>query len=159
MTLPSFRLGIGKCIVEFCINQGGHLGYCKEHYEHAILRRHARLRAAGANAPTPACFPSDSDWREYEVLSANARFGSRARKQPLGANPCLDCTPEYQARMLAAGKCAHPETVFIKRRDSGVEGVNKQSRGQWVLAVTGALGPVVKRPDSATSVNTMKGME
>lgn len=35
---------------------------------------------------------------------------------------CEDCTPEYQAEMLAAKRCDHPETTFIRDADGFISG-------------------------------------
>lgn len=35
---------------------------------------------------------------------------------------CEDCTPEYQAEMLAAKRCDHPETIFIRDADGFISG-------------------------------------
>ena len=35
---------------------------------------------------------------------------------------CEDCTPEYQAEMLATERCQHPETTFSRDADGFVSG-------------------------------------
>lgn len=49
-----------------------------------------------------ACFPSAwhlAAWRE--------KAGERLA-------PCVDCLPEYQARMVRLRRCRHPEAVFVE---------------------------------------------
>lgn len=52
----------------------------------------------------PACFNSEEQWHEW------------ASQADLTENPryqyCIDCAPVYQAKMHAAGRCAHPDTVL-----------------------------------------------
>lgn len=55
--------------------------------------------------PQPPCWP-DADDYAFWVLN-NRRSRSLAAK-----NFCVDCKPVYQAEMIAAGTCIHPETTF-----------------------------------------------
>lgn len=53
----------------------------------------------------PACFDSDDQWHEWELmaeLTGNPRY-----------RYCIDCTPAYQDKMRAAGRCAHPDVVLV----------------------------------------------
>lgn len=56
---------------------------------------------------TPRCF----SLREYKDWLAAARAfpGGKGRTT---TNVCLDCSPTYQAEMIAAGRCDHPNVVF-----------------------------------------------
>lgn len=73
--------------------------------------------AAPVSAPTPACFDSKHQfikWREAAVAS----------REPMHAGICTDCTVDYQQKMMRAGRCAHPETVFARDSDGFVQGFN-----------------------------------
>ena len=54
---------------------------------------------------TPACFDSAAKWKQYHTL---ATISAEA-----GFTFCKDCTPEYKARMVKAGRCAFPGTQFV----------------------------------------------
>lgn len=59
-------------------------------------------RALLAQPAAWACFPSAwhlAAWRE--------EAGDRLA-------PCVDCLPEYQARMVRLQRCRHPEAVFVE---------------------------------------------
>lgn len=62
----------------------------------------------------PVCFDSR---RQYALWLEAAR-----RRPPGGSVYCADCTPEYQQRMVAQGRCAHPRTTFHLDRDGYDEG-------------------------------------
>lgn len=56
----------------------------------------------------PKCFDSIEQYREwYEIMI----FSSRGERN--SPTICRDCTPEYQSRMIMAGRCEEPGTVFI----------------------------------------------
>ena len=57
---------------------------------------------------TPACFNSRREYRMWKIAAANPA------NIKIHAGYCTDCTPAYQAEMLAAGRCEHPETEFIE---------------------------------------------
>lgn len=55
---------------------------------------------------TPTCFEDTLQWRTYQKfwkLSKGTGF----------INYCLDCTPEYQKKMVEQNRCAYPKTTFI----------------------------------------------
>lgn len=58
----------------------------------------------------PPCFQSNEQWEEYKALAQSGSYHSNTRET---FNYCTDCTPEYQAKMKAQGKCRHPYTSFI----------------------------------------------
>ena len=53
----------------------------------------------------PACFDSDEQWHEW---ASQADLSESPRYQY-----CIDCTPAYQDKMHAAGRCAHPDAVLV----------------------------------------------
>lgn len=59
----------------------------------------------------PACFPSSRHFHQWllllQISGENKRVGY-----------CLDCTPQYKMEMMSEGRCEHPETQFIVRRNS-----------------------------------------
>jgi hypothetical protein len=62
----------------------------------------------------PACF-SDAGWK---VWSAGASWC-----KPTAVDwACTDCTPEFKARALEAGKCSWPCVRFYVATDGGIEG-------------------------------------
>jgi len=64
----------------------------------------------------PDCFPVE-DWREWLRAAHTERPG-------VLDFACIDCTPEFKARMMAAGKCSWPCVQFFPDPDdaSGVVG-------------------------------------
>lgn len=52
----------------------------------------------------PNCFFIPGDWELW--LSLAVRAGNRL------VNFCRDCTPKYQAEMVAVGRCEYPQTQF-----------------------------------------------
>lgn len=125
---------------EGCAEFGSTFGYCKPHYLEEINARHERLEAKGKTQPRPACFPTDLQWREYEVFSLDAPDSRMQR-----ADPCRDCSPDYRARMAAKGLCRNPETVFV-RRGGAVEGITSERFSLWQKACRGQAGEVVGMP-------------
>lgn len=136
-----FTLFGAECMHDGCLKDGLSFGYCEEHYPQQIASRHARLEEEGRTRPTPPCFDSDSAWREYEVFSLDSP-GNKHRC----ADPCRDCTPEYQRKAAEAGKCQHQEVVFIRRVDGDVVGLTSRKFNNWELACAGEMGKVVQMP-------------
>lgn len=64
--------------------------------------------------PFPRCFDTR---RQYELWVEAAR-----RSHPGGSSYCTDCSAEYQRRMIACQRCAHPSTTFHVDGDGLVEG-------------------------------------
>jgi hypothetical protein len=84
-----------------------------------------RLRAGASGklpleAPMrrPPCFNTQRDFDAW--MRESKRFAAMADVNP--KNYCIDCLPDYQRRMKAAGRCAHPEVEFANH-DGGVYGV------------------------------------
>lgn len=87
----------------------------------------------------PACFNSSREYHQWLLLL-------RISKDHPGVGFCVDCTPEYKMEMMSEGRCAHPETQFIVRRNSmdpdQVEIVGVSSKSvYWAKVETGS--PVV----------------
>lgn len=49
----------------------------------------------------PACFHDKAQYDEWKLLAIKSTFRSR--------NICIDCTPEYQAKMMLAKRCQSPD--------------------------------------------------
>ena len=75
----------------------------------------------------------DSDYRQrvasmYYSCATAAQYNewrerARLSRPNLSAWFCTDCTPQYQKRMKAEGKCARPEIKFKwVREEEGVDG-------------------------------------
>jgi len=62
----------------------------------------------------PPCF-EPVQWHQWRMPLPGARL-------PRPHSFCDDCTPDYQAKMLAAMRCLHPETVFIRDADGFISG-------------------------------------
>ncbi len=55
----------------------------------------------------PSCFDTE---RQFDEWVAAARDSGH-----YVPNHCADCTPDYQRRMIAAGRCEHPDhEVFLR---------------------------------------------
>ena len=57
----------------------------------------------------PDCCDDDS----FRLWAELASFKT-AKKEPIEF--CNDCTPEYQAKAKAAGKCSYPDRQFVWRK-------------------------------------------
>lgn len=62
----------------------------------------------------PLCFTSREQYENWLEVARVIRPGS--------IDHCTDCTPEYQAKMKAAGRCEYPGTTFAPGKDGFVEG-------------------------------------
>jgi hypothetical protein len=71
----------------------------------------------GYLAERPACF-DPVEWVQWRNAATNL---SLLRQPP--QSPCEDCTSEYQAAMLAAKRCEHPEATFERDVQGFVRGV------------------------------------
>jgi len=68
------------------------------------------------------CFEDAKAWRVY--LEGWRRSNT----------PCLDCTPDYQADMIAQGRCRYPETQFLEEDDQTIgyrDGRDKGRASRW----------------------------
>lgn len=80
----------------------------------------------------PRCFASRTQYQEWqtaaeEELALRVKALRRERKldetrPEKAASICEDCTPEHQARMIRAGRCAFPATTFKPTEDGGTHG-------------------------------------
>lgn len=66
----------------------------------------------------PLCFTSPEQFAAWQRLIAECD-----PEEALRGDYCTDCTPEYQQRMIDEGRCAHPETTFVKDADGFITGV------------------------------------
>lgn len=141
--LPFFTIqGTDECCWEGCEEAGDVLGFCQQHYQRVVEMRHAALQQAGLDAEMPNCFDSQKQWNEYEMWWNMSL--SRAGLRP--AEPCTDCDPQTQRRMMECHRCDHPETVFVVRTGEMV-GLNAQMHG-WLRAAKGKNPSVIAAPDS-----------
>ena len=96
------------------------------------------------NQGSPYCFPVDL----WVLWKQAARI---ARPPTCRFNPwCSDCTPEYQALMLAEERCGHPEVQFRLDEDGMLEGYITPSRnGKYIpVAEQKTIGlPQVQQPE------------
>jgi hypothetical protein len=69
----------------------------------------------GLSAPRPACFDA-VQWKRWRDAAIDPKL-------PVPRSLCEDCTPEYQAAMLAANRCQHPEAIFNRDAHGFVQGV------------------------------------
>ena len=78
----------------------------------------------------PACFSTDSEWADWYAFRAGAKF------------PCVDCSPEHQAKMIQAGRCEHAETLFVVR-DGELTGVCSDGRGYSIALRASEYSPAL----------------
>lgn len=137
-------------------------GVCSQHQRQAISRRFSMYASQGCvDHNAPKCFDSLDQWHEYTVayyLSSS----SKHRGVPPRIDYCRDCTKKHKDRMVASGRCAHPETVFVRpdgvdKDVIGIALVDYKKSGAWEQAVMGMSGQVVTMPpgeviDSVLSV-------
>jgi hypothetical protein len=76
----------------------------------------------------PLCFDSAADWDRW-------CHESRASDWP-SDRFCRDCNGKQRDKMIGAGRCAYPETVFVVLRGEGQVGLRRDDQG-WYGAVTG----------------------
>jgi len=50
---------------------------------------------------TPPCFDNEEQYREWATHAVASEHNIN--------NYCVDCTQEYQAKMMKAGRCEHPD--------------------------------------------------
>lgn len=125
-------------------------GVCQTHEPDAIRHEYLRLVIEGRALPeAPRCFESTLAYREYAVafyLAQPSGHGSQ-----FFVDHCRDCGPKFKQRMVEAGRCSHPETVFIRSEryagdTIGVALTDLSKSGPWESAVMGMSGPVVSMP-------------
>ena len=114
---------------------------------------------------TPACFESDEQYRRY---LEQGRIASGSGVQDI----CRDCTATYQTAMIAAARCAHPETIFVPLEQAdgghvyvGLSGPQQgryarcSSCGLWIAKAQGRYsehlsrckGGVIRSPSFSTT--------
>jgi hypothetical protein len=59
----------------------------------------------------PPCFNSSREYSQWVLLLKVSNAG-------VNLGYCVDCTPDYKMEMMCEGRCSHPETQFIVRRNS-----------------------------------------
>lgn len=69
---------------------------------------------------TPKCFHNHSQFTTW-MKAARATGGCHE------AGFCTDCTEEYKNRMLAAGRCEHPDVRFAPDEHGFIQGVISNS--------------------------------
>lgn len=143
-----FTMFASRCQAEGCGKKADAFGYCSHHYEYEIRRRHASLTHRNATTPRPPCFDSEWSWMEYQVMSAEC---VESTAKPL-AKPCADCTPQRRDAMIAAGRCNHPETVFVASKTEGLMGFNADDGMRWLEACDGAAGKVISMPTTQARI-------
>jgi hypothetical protein len=77
----------------------------------------------------PACFDSDAQFIEWRNCARSTGIGN--------AFFCTDCLPEYQARMLHAGRCAFP-TVTFGEGELGLDGRRQPASAEITAEAQGA---------------------
>jgi hypothetical protein len=140
-----------KCKHIDCNSTAGVFGVCRAHEFDAVRRQYLKLVVDGSALPeAPKCFDSTRAYREYAVafyLAQPSGHGSQ-----FFVDHCRDCEPKFKKRMVEAGRCSHPETVFIRSErfagdTIGVSMIDLSKSAPWESAVMGMSGPVVSMPD------------
>lgn len=79
----------------------------------------------------PACWDNPANWLKWQELNEQARS---APDKPLD-HFCTDCSPEFQARNVAHGRCAYPDVTFQstteRRRDPITGKIRVVDTGQF----------------------------
>ena len=163
-----FRLTLsvsrGECKHAGCGNKARLFGVCREHEKQDIYRyfEHA-VKTGACERETPPCFRSPEEWHEYVaawVCANHNNFSGRAR-----VDYCRDCNLKFKADMLAANRCGHPETVFIRSEKFGgdVIGVSVDHELRytqaWETSVAGLAGDVVAMPDELDLTETLNKIQ
>jgi hypothetical protein len=74
--------------------------------------------------PMPKCFDSRKQWEAWRDKAI-----INAANDLTNGLYCADCTPEYQQKMIVAGRCAHPLVLFKKDEDGFLVGVRPRRKG------------------------------
>ena len=143
----------GRCLGDGCGSAAGLFGYCPTHEPEFVVQAFDRYVTGGAAArEKPTCYESQQKWMQYVV--AYIFCSAPDRRDGVTVEHCKDCTPKYRDEQIAAGKCQHPETVFIKSESSGtligvpLTDMSSQHKVQrWEKAVMGVSGAVVSLPN------------
>lgn len=145
---PSIGTTMRKCEAPGCNLLAGTLGFCGKHaVQHIDAGFDRAVQSGHALQDTPKCFSRTADYREYVVLFMASMVGSGSKARNT-LDYCRDCNPKYQQQMLGTGRCAHPETVFIRDDKTGgdLTGVSSVDLRRWETSVIGSHGPVVRVP-------------
>lgn len=92
-----------------------------------------------AELPMPECFDNAEQWSQYQKLWRLSKGSARL-------DMCYDCLPHYRDEMIKAGRCTHPETVFVEECGE-VVGISGRKWSTWLHSVSGKRGLVVSPPD------------
>jgi hypothetical protein len=89
---------------------------------HYRVEGRSEYEAQSTLATAGECLPcfTPEQWREWHLA---ARQVKRLEHRDTTSHPCMDCTPEHQARMLAQEKCAHPTVYFARKYGEGLTGI------------------------------------
>lgn len=79
----------------------------------------------------PRCWDSLADWIAWN--QCNALVSQAPGRAP--DHYCADCSPEYQARMIAQTRCAYPDVTFMRIRERRSD----PATGKVTLIDTGML--------------------
>ena len=60
----------------------------------------------------PPCFDSEASYQQWVTAYRNSNEERRGTY-------CSDCSPEYQAEMVRAGRCLWPGTTFVRLPTTG----------------------------------------
>lgn len=82
----------------------------------------------------PKCFPTAEQYAEWIELDAYSSLKGSPSEY------CHDCLPEFKDRMLACGRCEHPETKFRLDTEGRIYG----DRRDWSILAAKLTGK--KRP-------------
>lgn len=81
------------------------------------------------DGPAPDCFPP-AQWKLWCRSERMLMAGGRSSAAPDGF--CQVCTAQYKERMVAAGKCRHPDVVFVPDEDGDPIGTRSPAdREAW----------------------------
>lgn len=87
-------------------------------------------------AQRPMCFDSDAQWLDWRRLSRASSHRANLF--------CADCTLAYQQKMVQQGRCAFPETVFVRDKDGCIRGKSPVEKG-WLGSICGHFSGTGKR--------------
>ena len=114
---------------------------------------------------------TDHKWKFPPCFSCKADYElwlNTPLQENLVAQHCADCLPSFKMRMLKAGRCEHPETVFafIPSSFDGEDGVDIE--GRWsrstepraqVIRMVRQVGRPRKQPPEPVKLDTKKQRE
>lgn len=158
--MPAKRTASAPCKAPGCSLAAGVLGYCARHSEFNIKDAFLAAVEKGYASPhMPPCFGAMADYQEYIVRFIVSMWGTGARARN-EVDYCRDCSMSFKSDMEKAGRCNHPETIFLydERLHGDLIGVSCANPARWEASIIGSFGHVVRVPPDEVVAQMFKNL-